>query len=152
FAGCSGKNHFTQNDQRLANQPTAKPKNPLSDQGKNAGSNQNGTSIQVVSKPEIIPVLVNKRNKLPESYSPSDLVYPDIPFTFEKKIEKRKMRAKAALAIGKLFAGANQQGVNLLGVSAYRSHASQTSLFNNYVKKDGYKAARTYSALPGTSE
>jgi zinc D-Ala-D-Ala carboxypeptidase len=41
--------------------------------------------------------------------------------------------------------------VELLGVSAYRSHEAQTAFFNYYVKKDGYEKAITYSAAPGTS-
>jgi zinc D-Ala-D-Ala carboxypeptidase len=109
-------------------------------------------AIQVVANPASIPVLVNKQNKLPDSYNPSDLVYTSIPFIFSGKSDKRKMRKEAETAIANLFAGAKQQGINLLGVSAYRSHATQTNLFNAYVKKDGYEKARTYSALPGTSE
>jgi D-alanyl-D-alanine carboxypeptidase len=62
------------------------------------------------------------------------------------------MRVKAAKAIEELFADAKQDGVNLLGVSAYRSHSAQIALFNYYVKSDGYNSAITYSALPGTSE
>ncbi|EIT85674.1 peptidase M15B and M15C DD-carboxypeptidase VanY/endolysin [Fictibacillus macauensis ZFHKF-1] len=106
----------------------------------------------VVSNPESIPVLVNKQSKLPENYTPKDLIYPNVPFIFAEKIEKRKMRKPAAQALEKLFAAAEKNGVPLSGVSAYRSHAIQTAVFNNYVKKDGYQKARTYSALPGTSE
>ncbi|MFD2446940.1 D-alanyl-D-alanine carboxypeptidase family protein [Bacillus sp. CGMCC 1.16607] len=113
---------------------------------------EKGNSIQVVTNPESVPVLVNKQNKLPEKYTPKDLVYTTIPFTFKEKSEKKKMRKEAAVAIARLFEGANKQGIRLLGVSGYRSHSTQTVLFNYYVKKDGYEKARTYSALPGTSE
>ncbi|SDM69138.1 D-Ala-D-Ala carboxypeptidase. Metallo peptidase. MEROPS family M15B [Bacillus sp. OK048] len=112
----------------------------------------NDDSIHVITNPESIPVLVNKQNKLPESYNPQDLVFADIPFVSHATNEKRKMRAEAATAINQLFAGAKEQEISLLGVSAYRSHATQTTLFNYYVNKDGYEKARTYSALPGTSE
>lgn len=112
----------------------------------------NNDSIQVVFNPESIPVLVNKQNKLPDSYNPNDLVYTDIPFISGTTDEKRKMRHAAASAINQLFADAKAQGISLLGVSAYRSHATQTTLFNYYVNRDGYEKARTYSALPGTSE
>ncbi|WP_410864249.1 SH3 domain-containing protein, partial [Peribacillus sp. SIMBA_075] len=115
-------------------------------------SNPSSDDIQVVAKPESIPVLVNKKNKLPENYVPKDLVYTSIPFTFKEKTEKRKMRSEAAAAISKLFAESKKQGVSLLGVSAYRSHATQVALFDYYVKRDGYAKAITYSALPGTSE
>ncbi len=109
-------------------------------------------SIQVISNPESIPVLVNKQNKLPDDYNPQDLVSADIPFVSHATNEKRKMRQEAASAINQLFAGAKTQGISLLGVSAYRSHATQTTLFNYYVNRDGYEQARTYSAVPGTSE
>jgi D-alanyl-D-alanine carboxypeptidase len=108
--------------------------------------------IQASANPGSIPVLVNKQNKLPENYKPADLVNADIPFIFNEKSEKRKMRSEAASAIERLFSAAKQQGYKLLGVSAYRSHTDQVSLFNSYVKKDGYVKARTYSAIPGTSE
>ncbi|MDF2789381.1 MAG: D-alanyl-D-alanine carboxypeptidase [Neobacillus sp.] len=109
-------------------------------------------SIQVVFNPESIPVLVNKQNKLPDNYNPTDLVYTDIPFVSGASKEKRQMRKEAAAAVNQLFAGAKAEGISLLGVSAYRSHATQTTLFNYYVNRDGYEKARTYSALPGSSE
>jgi zinc D-Ala-D-Ala carboxypeptidase len=116
----------------------------------------NGTSkdsgVSAVAEPESIAVLVNKQFALPDNYEPKDLVYPDVPFTFKEKIEKRMMRKEAAEALEKLFAGAKKSGVNLAGVSAYRSHKTQTQLFNSYVKKDGLEKAKTYSASPGTSE
>ncbi|PLS02076.1 M15 family metallopeptidase [Neobacillus cucumis] len=144
LSGCSVKHFFAEN------QPISPSKNGWTSQ--NLQKHQNEKSMEVVSNPTAIPVLVNKYNKLPDNYEPSDLVAPDIPFIFKEKAEKRKMRVKAARAIEDLFAGAKQDGVSLLGVSAYRSHAAQTALFNHYVSVDGVKAAMTYSAVPGTSE
>ncbi|WP_028549893.1 M15 family metallopeptidase [Paenibacillus sp. UNC451MF] len=111
-----------------------------------------GAANQVVTAPESISVLVNKQFALPDKYEPTDLVYPDVPFTFKDKIEKRKMRKEAAAALEKLFAGAKKDGIYLAGVSAYRSHATQKTIFNNYVKTDGEEKAKTYSAVPGHSE
>lgn len=99
----------------------------------NSGQQQTTDSIQVVAHPESISVLVNKQNKLPEQYNPSDLVTTSIPFVSTATSEKRKMRKEAGIAIANLFAAAKKQGVSLLGVSAYRSHVTQTSLFNTYV-------------------
>ncbi|MBU5670831.1 M15 family metallopeptidase [Paenibacillus sp. MSJ-6] len=104
------------------------------------------------SDAQSVTVLVNKEYALPEDYEPSDLVYPDVRFTFSEKIEKRMMRSEAAAALEKLFDGAEEDGIYLAGVSAYRSHSTQTSLFNRYVKKDGLEKAKTYSAVPGHSE
>ncbi|MBW7461678.1 D-alanyl-D-alanine carboxypeptidase family protein, partial [Paenibacillus sepulcri] len=125
-----------------ANQTPAKP--PVSD------STNDDDSIVVVAQPESVTALINKHFALPEDYEPADLVYPDVPFTFSEKIEKRKIRQVAADALVQLFAGAKEDGVPLAGVSAYRSYSRQKTLFDNYVREDGLEKARTYSAVPGT--
>lgn len=131
---------------------TTKPSsNPVTSPAASPTPTKNG-AVQVIAKPESITVLVNKTNSLPSSYEPTDLVYPNIAFTFSEKIDKRKMRQVAATAIEKLFAEAAKDGVPLAGVSAYRSYATQKALFDSYVKKDGEEKAKTYSAVPGTSE
>jgi len=129
--------------------PTVKPTAKPTDSG---GSSNSENSEQTATEPESLTVLVNKQYKLPDNYKPSDLVYPDVPFLFSEKIEKRMMRRTAATALEELFAGALKDGVHLAGVSAYRSKSTQTRLFNNYVKRDGEALARTYSAVPGHSE
>ncbi|MGG2196650.1 M15 family metallopeptidase [Paenibacillus validus] len=111
-----------------------------------------GEAVQVVAKPAEIAVLVNKTSKLPEDYKPQDLVDPNVPFTFKEKLEKRKMRKEAAAALEKLFQAAKDAGLPLAGVSAYRSHETQTALYNNYVKQEGEEKANKYSAKPGHSE
>jgi zinc D-Ala-D-Ala carboxypeptidase len=151
LTSCSETNHPTESD--LVNH---KPKTVALSQRSTMNKNQSITStnkeeIQVVAKPYAIAVLVNKQNKLPDSYLPKDLVYTKIPFIISES-ERTELRKEAADAIEKLFMGAKEQGIHLLGVSAYRSHLSQVALFNSYVKRDGYEKARTYSALPGTSE
>ncbi|MBT2288211.1 M15 family metallopeptidase [Paenibacillus albidus] len=105
-----------------------------------------------VTEPDSVTVMVNKQYRLPEDYKPADLVYPDVHFIFSEKIEKRMMRADAAAALEEMFAGAKADGIYLGGVSAFRSEATQTTLFNRYVERDGEDKARTYSAVPGYSE
>ena len=114
----------------------------------------NGQTVDTAaaSDPYSTAVLINKQFALPDDYEPKDLVYPDVRFTFKEKIEKRMMRKEAAEALKELFAGAEQDGIYLAGVSAYRSHKTQTALFNRYVEKDGEEKAKTYSAVPGHSE
>lgn len=132
--------------------PTTGGKTSPSPTGGGKGGATATPSDPAATKPESVSVLVNKQFALPDSYNPSDLVYPDVPFTFKEQIEKRKMRKEAAGALEQMFAGAKKDGIYLAGVSAYRSHATQTSLFNQYVKKDGEEKAKTYSAVPGHSE
>lgn len=51
-----------------------------------------------------------------------------------------------------MVAAAKSQGVTLSILSAYRSYSYQSTLYNNYVKRDGKAAADRYSARPGHSE
>lgn len=112
----------------------------------------NGESVQVIGEPEAITVLVNKQFSLPKDYKPDELVFPNIDYIFSEKLDKRKLRKEAAEAIEIMFKGAAEDQIFLLGVSAYRSNATQKALFERYVKRDGEAKARTYSALPGHSE
>ncbi|MEH7109701.1 M15 family metallopeptidase [Bacillus sp. JJ1764] len=111
-----------------------------------------GKVVNVTNYPSSIGVIVNKKIYLPKNYVPKDLIYPNTTFLFKEKVEKRKLRREAALQLEKMFTAAKKDGINLSGVSGYRSYATQTVVFNNYVKRDGYQKAITYSAIPGTSE
>ncbi|MCY9514994.1 M15 family metallopeptidase [Paenibacillus apiarius] len=97
-------------------------------------------------------ILVNKQHALPDEYEPDDLVDPKVRFIFREKSEKRLMRREAARALERMFAGAEKDGIYLAGVSAYRSHAAQTWIYRQYVKKHGKEQAMSYSAEPGHSE
>ncbi|MCH5584016.1 M15 family metallopeptidase [Shimazuella sp. AN120528] len=108
--------------------------------------------LQIVAQPDNISVLVNKFNKLPETFNPKDLVFPNIPFLASASTEKRQLRKEAAVQLEKMVKDAKKDHIFLKGVSGYRSYQTQQALFNNYVKRDGYNKARTYSAIPGTSE
>lgn len=132
-------------------EPTATPK-ATAKPSSGSSSSDLDEGLAVVAEPESVTALVNKQNKLPDDYEPSELVYPDVAFIFSEKIDKRKMRKVAADALEELFAGAKKDKIYLAGVSAYRSQATQKSLFDRYVKRDGLEKARTYSAIPGTSE
>lgn len=143
----------------IAPSPSDMPQEPAdrepTDQNNNGNNSENagkGGEVQVVAQPASITALVNKQYRLPEGYDPEDLVYPDVKFIFNEKIEKRMMRKEAAEALEKMFAGAKEDGIYLAGVSGYRSHATQKSLFQRYVDKDGEEKAKTYSAVPGHSE
>ncbi|GLX70052.1 M15 family metallopeptidase [Paenibacillus glycanilyticus] len=145
-----------------SDEPTDEPSNNNEASGEQSPSNEpdkpaiatagEEDGYAVVAQPASVAVLVDKQYKLPDGYEPTDLVYPDVRFTFSEKIDKRKMRKEAAGALEDLFAGAEKDGIYLAGVSAYRSQSTQKSLFNRYVAKDGMEKALTYSAFPGTSE
>ncbi|MFM1650573.1 D-alanyl-D-alanine carboxypeptidase family protein [Brevibacillus sp. B_LB10_24] len=99
-----------------------------------------------------ITVLVNKSVPLPEDYAPADLVKPNVPFPFKEDLPKKYLRKEAAEALEQLFAGAKQDGIELYGVSGYRSYATQVAVYNQNVKTQGVEAANRVSAIPGHSE
>ncbi|GKX30880.1 hypothetical protein SH1V18_33600 [Vallitalea longa] len=106
----------------------------------------------IVTNPSDIHVLVNKERNLPSDYKPDDLIKPDIKFSFEGENEKRYLREAAAHALEELVAEANQEGIEIVGVSGFRSYSKQNSIFNYNVNKRGYEAANKISAKPGQSE
>lgn len=97
-------------------------------------------------------VVVNKKYSLPIDYKPSDLVVPNVSFSYSGVLEQSYMRAPAAKQMEKMFAAAKKEGVTLNAVSGFRSGARQKVLYNNYVARDGKAAADQYSARPGHSE
>ncbi|AJS61059.1 peptidase M15 [Paenibacillus sp. IHBB 10380] len=108
--------------------------------------------IAIVTNPEAVTVVVNKKRSLPEGYEPKDLVEPNVPFSFDEPHEKRHMRKEAAEALEKLFAEAKSDGIELRAVSGYRSYSRQKSIYENNVRTKGEEYTSQVSAVPGTSE
>lgn len=78
-------------------------------------------------------LIANKTYALPSDYNPG--VDPE-----------------AESALYEMFAAAKNDGISLWIASGFRSYQRQTTLYNNYVAKDGKAAADRYSARPGHSE
>jgi D-alanyl-D-alanine carboxypeptidase len=106
----------------------------------------------LVTDPENIVALVNKNSHL-GNYIPADLVYVDIPFSFNEKVEKRMLRREAAAQLAALVADANGQQLSIYGISGYRSYDTQVSIFNYNIGRFGSEQeANRISARPGESE
>jgi len=88
-------------------------------------------------------VVVNKQHPLiPIDYIPNDLISTvGATISSKAKIDFDLMN-NAALA----------EGVNFTIVSSYRSYATQSSIYNNYVASYGQATTDTFSARPGYSE
>ena len=106
------------------------------------------TDTKEVSDPNDLLVVVNKFNYLPKDYKPSDLVYID--GAYGNKVPIRSILKDDFLALQ--TAAKNEIGVKLMPTTAFRDQNFQKALYDKYVKKDGVKAADTYSARPGYSE
>jgi len=92
-------------------------------------------------------ILANKSHKLPDGYVPSDLTW-----VMDCSSGACYMRAPAAEAAQKMVAAAQADGVYLTMLSAYRSEAYQSQLYNGYVSQYGTERADRISSRPGYSD
>ncbi len=99
-----------------------------------------------------ITVLVNKEYSLPSDYVPEDLVVPDILFNINYYDEKKLMRQEAATTIEQLFDASVEAGLNLYGISGYRSYDRQKQIYDTNIATKGEEYTNRYSARPGHSE
>ncbi|SCY91167.1 M15 family metallopeptidase [Alkaliphilus peptidifermentans] len=109
-------------------------------------------NIVTIEDPQDILVLVNKERTLPSDYVPSDLVIPNISFSFSEDLPKKYMRKIAADALEDLFKEATNNNIELFAVSGYRAYSTQKSIFEANVKRQGEREANKTSAFPGQSE
>lgn len=91
-----------------------------------------------------IGVLVNKKFKLRSDY------YPSVVAT--GLTGGGELRQEAVVALSQLFSAANNEGISLSVLSAYRSYSTQESTYNGYVSQYGQEQTDTFSARPGHSE
>lgn len=116
-------------------------------------------NMNIIDNPNDFWVIVNKHNKLPDNFVPSDLV--SINTTTYDITEIAGVPAKYARNVIKLelvndlkdfFSAAKKDGHNLYPTTAYRSYTWQNELYTTYKNRDGKEKADTYSARPGNSE
>lgn len=92
-------------------------------------------------------MLVNKYNKLSESYEPENII--NIPLTYS--YSGNKTSEEALEYYKKMHEAAKQDGINLVISSGYRSYQEQQETYDEYekIKGDGIE---NYAARPGHSE
>ncbi|MFV0274693.1 MAG: M15 family metallopeptidase [Bacilli bacterium] len=97
---------------------------------------------------ESIYILVNKKISLKRNYKPNDLTLID------KKCRGKEqyLKKQAAVNFNNLCFDMLNLNMNLKATSAFRTYTKQESLFNQYVKEEGYETAIMGSAFPGHSE
>lgn len=110
--------------------------------------------VEVNTDLDTYTFLVNREYPLSESYAPSDLTTPNIPFSFlDKTADKRKLRTVAAEALEELYQAAlAEEGLSIYGVSGYRSYDRQYDIYGTNLINKGLRHTNSYSAAPGTSE
>ena len=101
---------------------------------------------------DYLGILVNKSHPLAEDYVPSDLVPVNVPFAYIGDDSRNYMREPAARALENMFRDAQAEGLNLIGVSGYRSYERQKDIYEKNLAVKGEAYTSLYSARPGTSE
>lgn len=97
-------------------------------------------------------ILVNRQHLLTKEDIPGDLVLTHIPFAPQTEEYKQYMRREAAASVCGLFRRAKEEGIELYGVSAYRSYERQAAIYETSIKKKGREHTEAYIAPPGGSE
>lgn len=94
-------------------------------------------------------VLVNRDYRLSNTYEPDDLVRPDV----RRDSSSILMREEAAHALEALFAAAEEEGLQLIAASGYRSYRTQELIYQRKIKNTGSEEkAGLLVAPPGASE
>lgn len=107
--------------------------------------------IENIANQNAINVLCNKYYQLSSDFTPNDLV--DVQTAYHVSDGKEyKLRKEAYDAFKSMADAAAKDGLNIKIISAYRSNAFQTNLYNKYVTANGKEAADRFSARPGHSE
>jgi len=97
--------------------------------------------------------IVNKKRSLePLEYVPPDLVVPNVRLRLAAASEQMKFSRQAIPSLEAMFEAAQNEGLNLVFGSGYRSYALQKSFYDGYVTSLGQAEADRTSARPGTSE
>lgn len=116
-------------------------------------------NMNIIEDPNNFWVIVNKHNKLPDEFVPTDLAAIDttsydvtevagVPAKYSRNVVKLEM----VNDLKEFFLAAKKDGHNLYPTTAYRSYAWQNELYTSYKNRDGKEKADTYSARPGNSE
>ncbi|MBR3503228.1 MAG: M15 family metallopeptidase [Clostridia bacterium] len=97
-------------------------------------------------------ILVNKQNALPKSYEPDDLSYVDIAYAEGVPATRKQLREEAARALERLYAAMLEEGIEIVGVSGYRSYSTQSLIYNQRLEETSLDYVSRYVAKPGQSE
>lgn len=150
FGGTNAKVEQTATSNQTLAELEKDPLYPYIDK-QNKLTEKNG--IKYIENEENMLVLANKDFSMQPTYTPPDLVRPNVTFSFgEQQVEKAQLRKDAAKGLEEMFAAANKDGKKLFAVSGYRSYKRQQEVFQAEVNAKGDQKAREAVAYPGTSE
>lgn len=118
----------------------------------NNKSSRNIEKEEIVEKYNPMLMLVNDENWLDESFVPANLEKINIPFSGAASEQEMHMEYEGAKALEKLVEDALIDGIELYGVSGYRSYELQEHIYEINVINNGQEYTDDYVAIPGRSE
>lgn len=96
--------------------------------------------------------LTDRYHPLPNTYIPPDLVRAPVPFMAPVYDLKRCISMAAYDPLKNLFSACLSDGLNLMGISAFRPYERQKEIYDNSVITRGKESTSSHIAVPGTSE
>ena len=105
----------------------------------------------IISDTSSTNMLVNKLNRLPQNFTPENLV-PVYSMYTKDSGRKHYLNSEAYTKYVEMYDAAAKEGLYLKIVSSYRTEDYQRGLYNSYLKNNGFAHAEKYSARPGYSE
>ncbi|PIE97762.1 MAG: peptidase M15 [Treponema sp.] len=108
--------------------------------------------LLLVSVPEDLLILVDKKHLLVHDYVPENLVALNVPRSYGISRHDMTLTAEAENALEKMAKAAKAEGVILIASSGYRSYDYQQEVFARHCKNSGKEAALKFSARPGASQ
>lgn len=95
--------------------------------------------LEILEDPLDLLVLANKENLLDSDYPPEDELHKLVNASVKKtKSQEMLVRTIADAALVAMFEAAESDGAKLLLHSAYRSHRTQSVMYENRLKSKGY--------------
>ena len=85
--------------------------------------------------------ITDRYHPLPPDYIPEDLVRAPVPFIAPVYDMKRCISLVAYEPLRKMFKACFKEGLNLMGISAFRSYDRQKELYENSVREHGREYA-----------
>ncbi len=96
--------------------------------------------------------ITDRYHPLPPTYIPADLIRSAVPFIAPISDLKRCVSMEMYEPLLKLFRACLEDGLSLMGVSAYRSYERQKEIYDSSIMNRGKTYTNSHIAFPGTSE
>ena len=111
----------------------------------------NYDDAEEIEDPDSLLAYVNRHRYVDKDYEPSDLVEMDDKYS-NNYYGVNRLRSEAYEHFKEMVDDANNQGIEFVADTTYRSFNTQESIYNNYAYEHTKEETDLYAARPGYSE